>query len=524
MQSNLLEYYVEIGKGNTKMRKLCLAILDGFGINETLPFSKNVVEGQSLLCLEKQNMPKLFFDNYAESDAVQSSSNPKFKELMQCNPHTLLIASGEEVGLPSGQMGNSEVGHLNIGAGKIVLQDLLKISYAFKNGDAQKNNKLLAFFSGENLNHHIVGLVSNGNVHSSIEHLKYLIKMAQELNVKVSIHLITDGRDTHIFSGKNFIQEISDLCENTNVSIASVSGRYFAMDREKNLDRTKKYFDTITNKINQNAKKQSILEYVENSYSNNISDEFIQPCLFNENLAIGNADNILFFNFRADRMRQIVQMFREQTQCNIYSFTEYSNDFDNVQVIFEKQNQENTLSEIISNKGSTQLKVAEFSKYAHVTYFLNGGKEKQFEKEDRILVEMANVPTYDLQPEMSAEKVTRQVIKGMEKKYDFICVNYANCDMVGHTGNLKASQKAVSTVTKEILKLYENAIKNNYILVVTADHGNAEIMEIDGNICTTHTTNRVPFVVLNYEKDIQLLNGGALCNIAPTILDLMDIK
>lgn len=506
------------------MKKLCLAILDGYGINETLPFVKNVKEGQSLLCLEEEKPPKLFYENHSISDAVQTSSNEKFKQLMENNPHTLLFASGEKVGLPKGQMGNSEVGHLNIGAGRVVLQDLLKITYEFENEIAQKRENFLKFFSSnKNSKHHIIGLLSDGNVHSSIEHLKYLIKIAQNLQIELYLHLITDGRDTDIFSGQKFITEIEKLCSNTFVYVASICGRYFAMDREKNLDRTQKYFDVITNNINQKNENLSAINYIQNSYLKDTSDEFIEPCLLHENFSIKNQDKILFFNFRADRMRQLVQMFRDKTKCELFSFTEYSKAFNDVNVIFPSENQKNTLSEILASKGLTQLKVAEFSKYAHVTYFLNGGEEKPFKNEDRILVEMANVPTFDLKPEMSADKVTEEVIKGMKKAYDFICVNYANCDMVGHTGNLKAAQKAVQTVTNEIVKLYENAVKNDYILLVTADHGNAELMERDGKVCTTHTTNRVPFAILNNKDRLNLSDGGALCNIAPTILELMGI-
>ena len=292
------------------------------------------------------------------------------------------------------------------------------------------------------------------------------------------------------------------------------------MDREQNLDRTKLYFDTIYN--NNKASDEDLLKYISNCYENNITDEFIKPQLLCNDGSIKDGDSVLFFNFRADRVRQITQMFLEKTKCNVFTMTEYKKEFKNAKIIFKANYQKNTLSEILSKKGVTQLKVAEFSKYAHVTYFLNGGIEKAFYGEDRVMCPMVDVPTFDKKPEMSAKNVTNEVIKGMQNNYGFICVNYANCDMVGHTGNLEAAKKAVNCVTSEILRLYKEAVKNDYILVVTADHGNAECMVKNEDICTTHTTNRVPLLVLNAGK-INLKKNGGLSNIAPTIIELMDL-
>lgn len=500
------------------MKKLCLAIMDGYGINE-----KNhkiaKVQGGSLLTGSKLSSPAIFQNSADPSDAVCSASNADFIELFNKNPYTLLEASGEAVGLPKGQMGNSEVGHLNIGAGSVVMQDLLRISSAFKDESIMNNKNFVQFLNSKSVKH-IIGLVSNGNVHSSIEHAFYILDYLNKHNQTAYVHIITDGRDTPVNSGLKFAEQLYKKAKQCNCKIASISGRYYAMDREQNLDRTKLYFDTIYN--NNKASDEDLLKYISNCYENNITDEFIKPQLLCNDGSIKDGDSVLFFNFRADRVRQITQMFLEKTKCNVFTMTEYKKEFKNAKIIFKANYQKNTLSEILSKKGVTQLKVAEFSKYAHVTYFLNGGIEKAFYGEDRVMCPMVDVPTFDKKPEMSAKNVTNEVIKGMQNNYGFICVNYANCDMVGHTGNLEAAKKAVNCVTSEILRLYKEAVKNDYILVVTADHGNAECMVKNEDICTTHTTNRVPLLVLNAGK-INLKNNGGLSNIAPTIIELMDL-
>lgn len=502
------------------MKKVVLAILDGFGIVEKVkPKNIKCFDG-SLISDKKEIKERVYSTKIRLGDAVAKCSDYNFISLFEKYPSTLLYASGEAVGLPKGQMGNSEVGHLNIGAGKVVLQDLLKISKAFEDKSIMQNKTFCNFFEnnvGKKL--HIVGLVSNGNVHSSIEHLINIMSIAYSLKVKLYIHMITDGRDTSVTSGILFAKKISQYAKKYGCEIASVCGRYYAMDRENNVDRTKLYFDCITG-IGQ-TKNENVLDYIKNSYKNNVTDEFILPCLFDVKYKIEDEDNILFFNFRADRMRQIVKTFIEKTKTNIYTMTEYNKDFEKVNVIFKPEYEKNVLSEIISEKGLKQLKVAEVSKYAHVTYFLNGGREEPFNGEDRVLVDMVDVPTYDMAPKMSAEKVTNEVVNGMKKGYDLICVNYANCDMVGHTGNFDATCMAVKTVTSEVLKLYSEALKQDYVLIVTADHGNADCMLKGNEVCTTHTTNRVPFLLLNYDNNISLKNNGALCNIMPTILEIM---
>lgn len=500
------------------MKKLCLAILDGYGIKEKTIKQTKILTG-SLISKQSIKKPEIFTNYLDKTDAVCASSDKEFINLFKENPYTLLYASGESVGLPKGQMGNSEVGHLNIGAGKIVLQDLMRITQSFKDEDIYKNKNFMQFIKS-NGKKHIIGLVSDGNVHSSIEHLFYILSILKQFKQKAYIHIITDGRDTSVNSGEKFTEQMIKKSKECGCTIASISGRYYAMDREGNLDRTRLYYNVLTSDSPCN---EDALDYVKNCYKNNITDEFVKPLLVCKEGKIQNKDNILIFNFRADRVRQITQMFLDNTDCKVFTMTEFNKEFKNAKVIFKPEYQKNTLSEILSKRSLTQLKVAEFSKYAHVTYFLNGGKEKQFNGEDRIMIPMVQVPTFDKKPEMSAVEVSKQVIAGMQKGYDFICVNYANCDMVGHTGNLEACKKAVNVVTSEIVKLYKEAIENNYILVVTADHGNAECMVKNGDICTTHTTNRVPLLILNAGK-INLKNGGSLSNIAPTILELMNNK
>ncbi len=503
------------------MRKVCLVILDGYGIVEK-QYDKM---STSLICdslIDNQHVNRHYSDeiflNADKGDAVKIATAQGFKNLFNIYPSTLLYASGNSVGLPNGQMGNSEVGHMNIGAGRIVLQDFSRINKAF-NEKTQEVTFLEKKFFQKNKKLHVIGLVSNGNVHSSVKHLEHLISLAKSNGCKLYIHAITDGRDTDVNAGEYFIKQIEDCCNQNGCSIASLSGRYYAMDRENNLDRTKMYFDVLFNKVN-NTQKNAREVIVEN-YKNGVTDEFIKPVLLDDRGTIEKGDNVLFFNFRADRMRQIVQMVLNQNICNVFTMTEYSDNFKKAKVVFKNSIVENTLSEVISEKGLTQLKVAELSKYAHVTYFLNGGLEKPFKKEKRILVPMADVATFDLYPQMSAKEVTLKVIEGMDDGIDFICVNYANCDMVGHTGNFDAACKAVSVVTNEVLKLVEKSINKDYTLVVTADHGNAEVMIKDDRPCTTHTTSRVPFIVINHNKEVCLKENGALCSIMPTILDII---
>ena len=501
-------------------KKLCLAILDGYGINETKVQDRPIPCGCLITAKNKNNID--LFEGKREFDAVREGTNETIKEIMSSNPHTLLYASGEYVGLPNGQMGNSEVGHLNIGAGEVVLQELSMINKEIETGEFYENSTLKDFITSAKGTIHLIGLASNGGIHSHINHLFACIELCVRLGVKrLALHLITDGRDTDIHSGKGFIQDVINITKSykgkCDISISSLSGRYYAMDREKNEDRTDKYFDSLVT-IGADI---SPLDAITKSYNAGVTDEFVVPIsLDNETLKDG--DSVIFFNFRADRMRQIVAKVQSSLNVDILNFTEYSKEFDFAKVAFKPKVIENCLSGIIASFGLKQLKVAETTKYAHVTYFLNGGVEEPKMFEDRVLIDMADVATFDLKPEMRAKEVADEVIKGFEKGYDFVAVNFANSDMVGHTGNFEASVQAVRAMTDNLLRVIKDAEKHGYIVVVVADHGNSEVMKNGENICTTHTTNRVPFVVIN-AGEFGLKNGGSLCCVTPTILKLMNL-
>ena len=511
------------------MNKLCLIILDGYGVAHTFDSDENKRAFLGSL-LTNQKQEKIEIDSIIKGkgepfDSVATSTDSDFRALFNKYPYTLLNASSYFVGLPFGQMGNSEVGHLNIGAGKVVKQDLIRINDEIETGEFEKRLSAIKVESGKKL--HLMCLVSNGCVHSNIAHLFACIDYFGNKSVKVCVHFISDGRDTDPHSGVKFAEKLNEkICKSgyKNVIIASLSGRYFAMDREKNFDRTEEYFDVIT----QNADDDLSIENVFNvNYDSGITDEFIEPVALSCGGAIEANDTVFMLNFRADRMRQIAKMFIDHKELNLqlYSMTSYSDDFAGfVNVIYSPEKIEHNLSSVISSYGLKQLKVAEQSKYAHVTYFLNGGIETPYKGEDRVLVPMADVKTFDLKPEMSASGVYENVKAGMDKGYDFICVNFANCDMVGHTGVLKASQIAVETVTHYASNLVDYAKEKGYIVAITADHGNCEIMEVDGNPHTAHTNNKVPFLIANANKEINLKPNGSLCNIMPTILELMGIE
>ena len=505
------------------MRKLCLVILDGYGVAHTFDNdeSKRAFDGTLISSehLQTYNIPTIIKGEGESFDAVATSTYDKFRELFTHNPYTLLNASSYFVGLPFAQMGNSEVGHLNIGAGQVVKQDLIRINDAIITQELNKKLKNIQINEGADL--HFIGLVSNGGVHSHINHLFACIDYFKNINVNVYIHFISDGRDTDPKSGVAFAKSLCEKIKScTNIKIASLSGRYYAMDREKNYDRTQMYYNCITNA---SLQEQNLEEVFAQNYAQGVTDEFIEPINISKSGAIKENDSVLLFNFRADRMRQITQLL-SKNHLKLYSMTSYSDDFTNVNVLFNQEVIESNLSATISQFDLKQLKVAEQSKYAHVTYFLNGGIETPYKDEDRVLVDMVDVKTFDLKPEMSAEKVKEQVQKGMDKGYDFICVNFANCDMVGHTGVLDACKIAVETVTRCAYELVCYAKQKDYIVVITADHGNAEIMKTDGKPHTAHTNNKVPFIVLNANKNVYLKPNGSLCNIKPTILELMEIK
>ena len=514
-----LDYIASTGAGK-EHKKLCLVVMDGYGINEETKHKDVICTPHSLISAKKVKEYK-FFQKSFPYDAVKEGTVSELKEIMNSNPHTLLHASSTMVGLPSGQMGNSEVGHLNIGAGEVVLQELLRINNQIDTGDFYKNKELSNFINEVEGVLHIVGLASDGGVHSHINHLYALLKLCKIKKAKsVALHLITDGRDAGVNSGLGFIKDVQSFIdknfdENKPV-IASISGRYYAMDREKNYDRTNQYFKVLIGDMN----IVDALEAISKSYEKAVTDEFIVPFKSAE-LSIKDGDSVLFYNFRADRMRQIVQKISEMN-VKILTFTEYSGDFDFARVAFKPKVINNCLSEIIANYNLRQLKVAETTKYAHVTYFLNGGIENPKANEDRVLVDMVEVPTFDMAPSMRAKEVCDATIKGMSEQYDFIAVNFANADMVGHTGNYNASVDAVRAMTENVVRLVDAGKEKGYIVVLVADHGNSEIMKVGDKVCTTHTTNRVPFVVCN-ASNIYLRDGGCLCDVMPTILELMHL-
>lgn len=468
-----------------KMKKVMLMILDGFGLRDEV-----------------------------YGNAVKQANKPNFDYLWNKYPHSTLDASGEFVGLPKGQMGNSETGHLNIGAGRIVYQPLEYINNEIRTGNMFNNKELLNVMNYAKENNkklHFLGLVSDGGIHSSINHLKSLLSMAKENNVNnIYIHAITDGRDTFVDSGYGYLKEIMDL----NIgSIATICGRYYTMDRDKNYDRLEKGFNLITKGV---GKEYSNLKDVfEDSYSNKIYDEFIEPSILDKNGLINEGDAVIWFNFRPDRARQILSYLINVTS-NIVSMMEVSSEL-KIPYAFKLEDMDNTLGMYLSKNNIKQLRIAETEKYAHVTYFFDGGKELNLPNCDKILINSPKVKTYDLLPEMSAYEITDKLLS-IINNYDYIILNFANCDMVGHTGNLDATIKAVESVDYNLGRIYNECVKNDITLVVTADHGNAELMiDNDGNIITTHTTNKVPFIVC--DNDIAV-KSGALKDIAPTMLKL----
>lgn len=476
-------------------------------------------------------------------NAIANACTPNFDWLLKNYPHTLLEASGEWVGLPAGQMGNSEVGHLNIGAGRIVYQELTRINKAIVDGSFFENEvlkKAMQHSIREGSALHLIGLVSDGGVHSDLTHLFALLEMAKKEGLsEVYIHCILDGRDTPPDNARTYINKLEDKIKELKLGkIATVSGRYYAMDRDKRWDRTEKAYRAFV--LGEGEKATSAIEAIEKSYEKGIFDEFVVPTvIIDENgKTIGqikDGDAIIFFNFRADRMRQIVRAFIEDNSSffsaklfspavYIVTFTSYDQSF-NLPVAFAPQILKDILGEVISKNGLKQLRIAETEKYAHVTFFFNGGEETPFAGEDRILIPSPKVATYDLKPEMSAFEVTDAVLAQIrENKYDFIVLNYANPDMVGHTGNLKAAIQAVEAVDQCLGRLIEAAAQQKGTLLVTADHGNAEVMmEEDLSPHTAHTSNPVPFILMNEGLKDASLHKGILSDIAPTILGLMNL-
>ena len=475
-----------------------------------------------------------------ESNAIFSAKTPYIDSLYSLSLNAELRADGKHVGLPKHQMGNSEVGHLNIGAGRIVHQDLAKINIDIESKKFEHNTILKQAIQNaktKNKPIHIMGLLSSGGIHSHISHLKEICNIAMKKQVKhVFIHGFTDGRDTDPKSAKKYICEMLKYIENKNISIATIVGRYYSMDRDKRWERTAVAYNMLVH--SRGKKTNNILEAIEESYHNNVTDEFILP-IINVNQQgnpigkIKSDDIVICFNFRSDRCRQITagltQLNIPQYQINslnidLYTMTNYDDTFKGVNILYPKKNIKNTLGEVISNNNLTQLRISETEKYPHVTFFFSGGRESKFDGEYRILIPSPKVPTYDLKPEMSIEKVTQSYIKEIQTtKPDFICLNYANPDMVGHTGNFEAVKKAVEKVDQCLKKIVEKSEQNNYNIIIIADHGNAELMKNeDKSPHTAHTTNKVPCFIIN--SNYKSIQDGRLCDIAPTILKLMNIK
>jgi len=474
------------------------------------------------------------------SDAIQHANTPFVSSLYKKYPNTTLITCGEQVGLPDGQMGNSEVGHLNIGAGRIVYQELQRINVAIRDGSFAQNKILLQaihFAKKNNKPLHLIGLVSNGGVHSHINHLKAIINIChKEVLQEVYVHAFTDGRDTDPKSGLGFIQDLQQHLEKSIGKIASISGRYYAMDRDKRWERVNLAYDALVN--GSGEKNPNPVDAVQQSYTKNITDEFIKPTIItgkdNQPLAtIKNDDVVICFNFRTDRCREITEVLTQndipeqgmkKLSLHFTTMTEYDHHFKNVYVIFENDDLKNTLGEIIADKGLKQIRIAETEKYPHVTFFFNGGREQPFNGEKRLMIPSPKVATYDLQPEMSALEVTDTIVGEIQNKSaDFICLNFANADMVGHTGVWDAAIKAVETVDRCVEKVVTAALENDYTVFLTADHGNADyLINEDGSPNTAHSLNPVPFFIIDKHWKGKI-NPGKLGDIAPTMLSLMQL-
>jgi len=492
-------------------KKVALIILDGWGIGDG-----------------------------SKADVIANSKTPFVDSLYKKYPHSTLRTSGENVGLPDGQMGNSEVGHINIGAGRVVYQDLVRIDKAIREGEFQKNKVLLDAFEYANKNNkavHLMGLVSDGGVHSHIRHLEALCDMATANKCKnVFIHAFMDGRDTDPHSGKGFLEQLTKHVSGGTAKIASVIGRYYAMDRDKRWERVKMAYDLMVNCTGK--KSTDAIKAITESYADNVTDEFIKPIVITDSAGtplthIKEGDVVICFNFRTDRCREITHVLTQQDMPEqgmktipLYyvTMTIYDEKFHGVKVVYSKDDLKMTLGEVLSLKGKKQIRIAETEKYPHVTFFFSGGREDAFPGETRIMIPSPKVATYDLKPEMSAIEVTDAIVKELSKgEVDFVCLNFANADMVGHTGVYPAIVKAVETVDNCLQKVVEAGIKNGYSFIIIADHGNADFaINADGTPNTAHTTNPVPCIVI--DTDCKKVNEGRLADLAPTILKIMGIE
>lgn len=476
----------------------------------------------------------------AYGNAVKKANKPFFDSLMQKYPNTLINASGYAVGLPEGQMGNSEVGHLNLGAGRVVYQDITTIDDAVKSGAFNENHAFNAAIDAVKENGsalHLVGLLSNGGVHSMNTHLYALLELCKSRGVdKVYVHCITDGRDVPPDSGRSFVRELEDKMKELGVgTVATVVGRYYYMDRDNRWERVARGYNAVFAAAGKRF--SSADSAMASSYAAGTMDEFVEPVVIGDYAGVNAGDAVIFYNFRADRARQISRAITEPDfdcfermggykKVTYVGMTQYDVTLKNILTAFPPRHLKNTLGEYLADNGFTQARVAETEKYAHVTFFFNGGVEKPNENETRVLVASPKVATYDLQPEMSAYEVADKAAEQAESGKDVLILNFANCDMVGHTGVLKAAVKAVEAVDQCLKKVVEAVWKTGGTAIVTADHGNAEVMQFDGGSpCTSHTTNLVPFIVAG-DKYIgkKLKSGKALCDVAPTLLDIMGVK
>ena len=472
--------------------------------------------------------------------AIFNAKTPFINSLYDLYPSSELRTDGEHVGLPDGQMGNSEVGHMNLGAGRIVYQNLAKINIAVREGKLAKETELIKAFNYAKENHknvHLLGLISDGGIHSHINHAKGLLDAAHKNNVNnVYLHAFTDGRDCDPKSGKYFIKDIEEHMKNTTGELATITGRYYSMDRDNRWERVKLTYDALVEGIGE--KSVNALDSINKSYQENITDEFIKPIIMvDENdkpkASIKKDDVVIFFNFRTDRGRQLTEVLSQNNneEYNMHkiplyfvTLTNYDKTFKDIKVVYNSDNIENTLGEVLERANKKQIRIAETEKYPHVTFFFSGGREKEFDGEKRLLCPSPKVATYDLKPEMSAYEIRDAIVPELEKgEVDFVCLNFANGDMVGHTGVFEAAVKACETVDHCSKEVINTGLKNGYTTLLIADHGNCEtMMNPDGSPHTAHTTNPVPIILI--DKELKLINNGVLGDIAPTILELMGLE
>lgn len=489
-------------------RKVALVILDGWGIG-----------------------------SIKEVDAIAQANTPFYNQLLQHYPHAQLITHGLKVGLPNDQMGNSEVGHLNIGAGRVVYQDLAKINRAIELNELKDNEVLKNAINHTIKNKtsmHLMGLLSDGGVHSHYDHLIALIDIIEDTSIQsIYIHAFTDGRDVDPHSGKQFVEKLMLHLKNKKSKLATIIGRYYAMDRDNRWERISKAYHLLVNSVGTHS--ENPVETIQNSYNSGISDEFLEPIIVNTSGTIKPHDTVIFFNYRSDRPREITSVLTQQDMeefemvklpLHFVTMTKYDANFNHVDIMFEKDNIDQTLGQVVSFQGKSQVRIAETEKYPHVTFFFSGGRELPYTNEKRILIPSPKVPTYDLQPEMSANEITEAIVKSIkEDQPDFICLNYANTDMVGHTGNFKAAIAAADTIDINLKTLVEAGLNSNYDFIIIADHGNSDFMiNEDGSPNTAHTKNPVPIIYVSNNSTYNHIVNGILADVAPTILKLMNLE